>query len=105
MIGAFFLLLLCCCIKITTRAYEFEADHDYYYYLVWEGRFGPDALTWSHCGTRREYLWYGLQQASGYHIVTGAGLLFFSAIGRPSPVAFVRFLPSLRTRDLTLTDL
>lgn len=29
-------------------------------------------------------------QSSGYHIVAGAGLLFWSAIGSPSPVAFVR---------------
>jgi hypothetical protein len=60
-------------------------------------RFGADVLTWTQCTTTREYLRYGLMQSSGYHIVTGAGLLFFSAIGKPSGVAFVRppFLFSL----------
>jgi hypothetical protein len=55
-------------------------------------RFGPDVLTWTQCTTTREYLRHGLMQSSGYHIVTGAGLLFFSAIGKPNPVAFWRYL-------------
>ncbi|KZT22476.1 DnaJ-domain-containing protein [Neolentinus lepideus HHB14362 ss-1] len=55
-------------------------------------RFGPDALTWSHCTTVREYLRHGLMQASGFHIVSSVVLLFLSAIGKPSPVAFWRYL-------------
>src|ERR1700734_19876 len=57
-------------------------------------RFGPDVLTWTQCTTTREYLRHGLMQSSGYHIVTGAGLLFFSAIGKPSPVAFLSPSPN-----------
>ncbi|EPQ55281.1 chaperone J-domain-containing protein [Gloeophyllum trabeum ATCC 11539] len=53
-------------------------------------RFGPEALTWSHCATVREYLRHGLMQASGFYIVSGVFLLFLSAVGKPSPVAFVR---------------
>ncbi|KDQ56381.1 hypothetical protein JAAARDRAFT_132411 [Jaapia argillacea MUCL 33604] len=55
-------------------------------------RFGPDALNWTHCTNVREYLRYGLMQASGYHIVTAVTLLFFTTIGKPSPVAFWRYL-------------
>lgn len=61
--------------------------------LFWCGRrsyrFGASVLTWTQCTTMREYLRHGLMQSSGYHIVTGAGLLFFSAIGKPNSVAFV----------------
>jgi hypothetical protein len=52
-------------------------------------RFGPDVLKWKECTTMREYLRRGLLTSSLYHIVTGAGLILFSAIGRPSPVAAV----------------
>jgi len=55
-------------------------------------RFGPDVLSWKDCTTTREYLHHGLMQSSGYHIVTGACLLLFSAIGQPSPVAFWRYI-------------
>ncbi|TFK50861.1 DnaJ-domain-containing protein [Heliocybe sulcata] len=55
-------------------------------------RFGPDALAWSHCTAVREYLRHGLMQASGFHIVSAVVLLFLSAIGKPSPVAFWRYL-------------
>ncbi|KAF8663653.1 hypothetical protein AX16_000895 [Volvariella volvacea WC 439] len=55
-------------------------------------RFGPDVLSWKDCSTPREYLHRGLLQSSGYHITVGAGLLFWSAIGQPSPVSFWRFI-------------
>ena len=49
-------------------------------------------MTWSqHCRTTREFLKRGLMVSSGYHIVTGIALLFWSAIGKPSVVSFVRF--------------
>jgi hypothetical protein len=51
-------------------------------------------LTWKSCSTQREFLHHGILQASGYHIVTGAALLFWSTIGRPSPVSFVRVTAS-----------
>ena len=63
--------------------------------LLFGDRFGADVLSWTQCTTTREYLRHGLMQSSGYHIVTGAGLLFFSAIGKPSSVTFVSHqLPS-----------
>lgn len=37
----------------------------------------------------REYLRRGLLSSSLYHIMTGAGLILFSAIGKPSPIAAV----------------
>ncbi|KZP10715.1 hypothetical protein FIBSPDRAFT_757765 [Athelia psychrophila] len=54
-------------------------------------RFGEDVLTWQNLSTRAEYVHRGLLQASGYHISTIAALLFFGALGRPSPIAFWRY--------------
>ncbi|KAJ7621558.1 hypothetical protein DFH06DRAFT_1305802 [Mycena polygramma] len=51
-------------------------------------RFGPDVLNWTHCSTVGEYLRHGLTQSIGYHVVTGAVLVFWTAIGETSPVAF-----------------
>jgi len=54
------------------------------------GRFGADVLGWrQHCKTTRDFLRQGLMMSSGYHIVAGIALLFWSAIGRPSVVSFV----------------
>ncbi|KAG6873144.1 hypothetical protein C0995_002518 [Termitomyces sp. Mi166 len=59
-------------------------------------RFGPDVLQWSKtCTTTREYIQRGLIQSSGYHIVVGAFLIFWSFVGSssgPNPVAFWRHL-------------
>ncbi|OAX42810.1 DnaJ-domain-containing protein [Rhizopogon vinicolor AM-OR11-026] len=55
-------------------------------------RFGPDVLKWKECTTMREYLRRGLLTSSFYHIMTGAGLILFSAIGKPSPIAAWRYL-------------
>lgn len=55
-------------------------------------RFGPDVLKWKECTTMREYLRRGLLSSSLYHIMTGAGLILFSAIGKPSPIAAWRYL-------------
>ncbi|KAJ7496735.1 hypothetical protein FB451DRAFT_1359294 [Mycena latifolia] len=55
-------------------------------------RFGPDVLKWTQCSTTREYLLHGLTQSVGYHIVAGAVLVFWTAIGETSPVAFWRYL-------------
>ncbi|KAF8911627.1 hypothetical protein CPB84DRAFT_1958011 [Gymnopilus junonius] len=56
-------------------------------------RFGPDVVGWhQHCKTTREFLRRGLMVSSGYHIVTGIVLLFWSAIGRPSSVSFWRYV-------------
>ncbi|KAJ3569469.1 hypothetical protein NP233_g5023 [Leucocoprinus birnbaumii] len=55
-------------------------------------RFGPSVLSWKSCSTQREYLYHGILQSSGYHIVTGAALLFWSTIGKPSPISFWRYL-------------
>ncbi|KAF8957346.1 hypothetical protein BDZ97DRAFT_1846999 [Flammula alnicola] len=56
-------------------------------------RFGPDVLRWrQHCKTTREFLRQGLMVSSGYHIVAGIALLFWSAIGRPSVVSFWRYV-------------
>ncbi|KAI0067585.1 chaperone J-domain-containing protein [Artomyces pyxidatus] len=54
-------------------------------------RFGPDILLCEHCATPREYLNRGLVQSMGFHIVSGLLLLFFSALGRSSGVAFWRY--------------
>ncbi|KAF8058722.1 DnaJ-domain-containing protein [Lyophyllum atratum] len=57
-------------------------------------RFGPDVLTWSQkCTTTREYIQHGLIQSSGYHIVVGAALIFWSFIGSSTsnPVSFWRY--------------
>lgn len=40
----------------------------------------------------KEYLRRGLLSSSAYHIVTGAGLVLFSVIGKPSPIASWRYL-------------
>ncbi|KAJ7108440.1 hypothetical protein C8R43DRAFT_187412 [Mycena crocata] len=55
-------------------------------------RFGPDVLTWNHCSTIAEYLHHGLVQSMVYHIVAGAALVFWTAIGETSPVAFWRYV-------------
>ncbi|KAJ7503129.1 hypothetical protein B0H11DRAFT_2223222 [Mycena galericulata] len=55
-------------------------------------RFGPDVLGWSHCSTPSEYLRNGLTHSAGYHIVAGAVLVFWTAIGEQSPVAFWRYV-------------
>jgi len=55
-------------------------------------RFGPDVLGWTHCSTTGEYLRHGLTQSIGYHVVAGAVLVFWTAIGDTSPVAFWRYL-------------
>ncbi|KAF7350963.1 J domain-containing protein [Mycena sanguinolenta] len=56
-------------------------------------RFGPEVLKWSsHCSTTGEYLRHGLTQSIGYHVVAGAVLVFWTAIGDSSPVAFWRYL-------------
>ncbi|KAJ7125288.1 hypothetical protein C8R44DRAFT_734553 [Mycena epipterygia] len=55
-------------------------------------RFGPDVLKWTQCTTTGQYLRQGLTQSVGYHIVAGAVLVFWTAIGETSPVAFWRYL-------------
>ncbi|TCD65568.1 hypothetical protein EIP91_002488 [Steccherinum ochraceum] len=55
-------------------------------------RFGPQALTWKNCSSIREYVRHGLMQSAGYHIVTVCALLLYSAVGKPSPISFWRFL-------------
>ncbi|KAJ6631443.1 hypothetical protein B0H10DRAFT_1938330 [Mycena sp. CBHHK59/15] len=55
-------------------------------------RFGPDVLGWAHCSTPGEYLRHGLTQSAGYHLVAGAFLVFWTAIGETSPVAFWRYI-------------
>ncbi|KAK0222439.1 hypothetical protein EDD85DRAFT_779438 [Armillaria nabsnona] len=55
-------------------------------------RFGPDVLIWQQLSTPREYLRQGLMQSSGFHIVSGLVLVFYSSIGRESPVKFWRYL-------------
>ncbi|KAK7057706.1 J domain-containing protein [Favolaschia claudopus] len=55
-------------------------------------RFGPDVIGWTHCSTTGEYLRHGLMQSIGYHVVAGAILIFYTAIGDNSPVAFWRYL-------------
>ncbi|KDR75519.1 hypothetical protein GALMADRAFT_247963 [Galerina marginata CBS 339.88] len=56
-------------------------------------RFGPDVVGWrQHCKTTRDFLRQGLMVSSGYHIVAGIALLFWSAIGRPSAVSFWRYV-------------
>ncbi|KAF9463581.1 hypothetical protein BDZ94DRAFT_1297784 [Collybia nuda] len=55
-------------------------------------RFGPDVLRWSQCTTTREYIQTGLMQSSGYHIVVGIALVFWSAVGASSSVSFWRYL-------------
>ncbi|KAF9012683.1 hypothetical protein BDQ17DRAFT_1344433, partial [Cyathus striatus] len=51
-----------------------------------------DVLNWKHCSSTKEYLNHGIIQSSGYHIVSIVALLFWSAIGRPSPVSFWRYI-------------
>ncbi|KAG5722016.1 Chaperone protein dnaJ [Termitomyces sp. T112] len=59
-------------------------------------RFGPDVLQWSKtCTTTREYIQRGLIQSSGYHVVVGSFLIFWSFVGSssgPNPVSFWRYL-------------
>ncbi|KAF9556248.1 hypothetical protein CPC08DRAFT_670121 [Agrocybe pediades] len=56
-------------------------------------RFGPDVVGWRQtCKTTRDFMQRGLMVSSGYHIVTGIALLFWSAIGRPSVVSFWRYV-------------
>ncbi|KAI9511462.1 DnaJ-domain-containing protein [Russula earlei] len=54
-------------------------------------RFGAEILSCKECVTQREFLARGLIQSLGFHIVSGLALLFFSAIGRSSSVAFWRY--------------
>jgi len=54
-------------------------------------RFGPDTVSWYQCTTIREYLRQGLLQSSGYHIVTGFGLVIWSSI-QSSSITFWRYL-------------
>ncbi|KAJ7747744.1 hypothetical protein B0H16DRAFT_1888618 [Mycena metata] len=55
-------------------------------------RFGPNVLQWTHCVTTSEYLRHGLTQSIGYHVVALAILVFWTAIGETSPVAFWRYV-------------
>ncbi|KAL4071274.1 hypothetical protein V8B97DRAFT_1871187 [Scleroderma yunnanense] len=55
-------------------------------------RFGPDVLQWKDCSTMKEYLRRGLLSSSAYYIVTGAALVLYSVIGKPSPIATWRYL-------------
>jgi hypothetical protein len=57
-------------------------------------RFGADILSCHECVTQREFLIRGLIQSLGFHIVTGLALLFFSALGKSSSVAFVSWSDS-----------
>ena len=52
-------------------------------------RFGEEILNCKECVTQRDFLVRGLIQSLGFHIVSGLALLFFSAIGKSSSVAFV----------------
>jgi len=62
-------------------------------------------VAWSqHCRTTREFLKRGLMVSSGYHLVTGIALLFWSAIGKPSVVSFVRFSLFFPFRCLNIHD-
>ncbi|KAF8917354.1 hypothetical protein CPB85DRAFT_1431282 [Mucidula mucida] len=69
----------------------FEALKDPVVRLAYD-RFGPDVLQWSRLSTPREYLHHGLLRSVGYHIVTLLTLFVLTSIGRPSPVAFCRYL-------------
>ncbi|EAU91917.1 chaperone DNAJ [Coprinopsis cinerea okayama7 len=56
-------------------------------------RFGPEVLGWrATCSTHREFLRQGLLASSGYHIVAFLVLLFWSAVGQPSPISFWRYI-------------
>ncbi|EPT00397.1 hypothetical protein FOMPIDRAFT_1146538, partial [Fomitopsis schrenkii] len=55
-------------------------------------RFGPEALLWTNCTTLREYVRQGLMQSAGFYIVSACALLLFSSIGKPSDIAFWRYL-------------
>ncbi|KAF9228456.1 DnaJ-domain-containing protein [Gyrodon lividus] len=55
-------------------------------------RFGPDVLRWKECSTMKEYLRRGLVNSSMYHLMTGAGLVLFSVVGKPNPIAVWRYL-------------
>lgn len=52
-------------------------------------RFGEEILNCKECVTQRDFLARGLIQSLGFHIVSGLALLFFSAVGKSSSVAFV----------------
>ncbi|KAI0079848.1 DnaJ-domain-containing protein [Panus rudis PR-1116 ss-1] len=55
-------------------------------------RFGPDALTWTHCKSVREYINHGLTFSAGFHIFSLCGLVLLSFVGKPSPVAYWRYV-------------
>ncbi|KAH7883237.1 DnaJ-domain-containing protein [Phlebopus sp. FC_14] len=55
-------------------------------------RFGPDVLHWKECNTMKEYLRRGLLSSVMYHVMTGAVLVLFSVVGKPSPIATWRYL-------------
>jgi len=55
-------------------------------------RFGAEILSCKECVTQRDFLARGLIQSLGFHIVSGLALLFFSAIGKSSSVAFWRYI-------------
>src|ERR1700761_7878441 len=48
-------------------------------------------MGWTQCSTIGEFLHHGLIQSVGYHVVAVAVLVFWTAIGDTSPVAFVSF--------------
>ncbi len=52
-------------------------------------RFGEEILGCKECVTQHDFLARGLIQSLGFHIVSGLALLFLSAIGKSSSVAFV----------------
>jgi len=54
-------------------------------------RFGEEILNCKECVTQRDFLARGLIQSLGFHIVSGLALLFFSAVGKSSSVAFWRY--------------
>ncbi|CCM05212.1 uncharacterized protein FIBRA_07422 [Fibroporia radiculosa] len=55
-------------------------------------RFGPSAMQWTHCSTLREYVHHGLMQSAGFYIASLCLLFLISSIGKPSYVAFWRYL-------------
>jgi hypothetical protein len=55
-------------------------------------RFGPDVFNCSTCSTPREYLSHGILQSIAFHVISLASLVFFSAVGTPSPASFWRYV-------------
>ena len=47
------------------------------------GRFGPEVLSWPPLSSDKEYLYRGLMQSSGYHIVSGLVLFVISNVSLP----------------------